>query len=118
MSILSGARNAKNSSLAQQIFDRIETNFPDDESALISARVLLANTFALNGDKKSAKKTRMQLQQLRTRKVAGLAWTVIDGRVFVSERETIFPRVTSDCLSRNFEHMTIAILSGKRSSKN
>lgn len=117
VSILSGARNAKNTILAEQLFDRMERNFPNDDAALIAARVLLANTFALHGDKKRASATRMDLKQSTTRKVAGLTWTVINGQIFVMKRETSPARVTSDCFFRNFEPTIEAILSGMKSSK-
>ena len=48
--MLSSARNAKNISLSEKIFHRIENNFSNDENYLISARILLANTYGLSGN--------------------------------------------------------------------
>lgn len=90
--MLSGARNAKNAEIAQQIFARIELKSPDDSSCLLAARVLLANTLGLSGDRSGAAINRIKLQQSKTRKVVGLSWTVVDGKVFVSERQQFHRR--------------------------
>ena len=92
VSMLSGARNAKNAELAQQIFARIELKSPDDSSYLLAARVLLANTLGLSGDRSGAAINRIKLQQTKTRKIVGLSWTVVDGKVFVSERQQVHRR--------------------------
>ncbi|CAF1183546.1 unnamed protein product [Rotaria sp. Silwood1] len=82
MSMLSSARNEKNGSLVQTIFDRIESKFSDVESCLTSATVLLANTHALSGNKSLASNIRMKLDQSGMKKVVGISWTVVDGKVF------------------------------------
>ncbi|CAF2118156.1 unnamed protein product, partial [Rotaria magnacalcarata] len=45
MALLSGARNAKNIYLSQNIYDRMKNLFPQRKNLLISAAVLLANTY-------------------------------------------------------------------------
>ena len=84
VSILSSARNAKSISLAEKTFHCMEKNFSDNGSCLISARVLLANTYALTGNKSMSSNIRMQLNQSNVKKVIGCSWTVVDGKVYVS----------------------------------
>ncbi|CAF1215326.1 unnamed protein product, partial [Didymodactylos carnosus] len=82
MSILSAARNQKNPALSQKIFDRMQSHFSDVQDCLLSARVLLANTYALSGNKSMASKIRMKLNESNLRKMTGLSWTVVGGKVF------------------------------------
>ncbi|CAF2853700.1 unnamed protein product [Rotaria sp. Silwood2] len=82
MSILSSARNAKYISLSKNIFHRIEYYFSNNENYLTSAQVLLANTYALSGNKSMASNIRMKLNQSNTKKVVGYAWTVVNGKVY------------------------------------
>ena len=84
MSILSSARNAKNVLLAEKIFHRIEDHFSNNESSLTSARILLANTYGLSGNKSMSSNVRMKLNQSNTKKVVGCTWTVFDNKVYVS----------------------------------
>ncbi|CAF1049834.1 unnamed protein product [Adineta steineri] len=82
MSILSSARNAKNIVLAEKIFHRIEMNFSNNESYLISAQVLLANTYALIGEKSMSSYIRMKINPSNTKNTVGCSWTVVDGKVY------------------------------------
>ncbi|CAF1125375.1 unnamed protein product [Adineta steineri] len=82
MSILSSARNAKNIVLAEKIFHRIEMNFSNNESYLISAQVLLANTYALIGEKSMSSYIRMKINPSNTKIAVGCSWTVVDGKVY------------------------------------
>jgi hypothetical protein len=84
VSILSSARNAKNSSLSKKIFHRIEENFSNNKDCLTSARILLANTYALSGDKSMSANVRMKIDELNMKKVVGCSWTVVGGKVYVS----------------------------------
>ena len=78
--MLSAARNAKNRILAEKFYKRIESKFADDETCLVSARVLLANTYALTGNKSMAAHIR---SQEKIRKTIGYAWTVVNGQIHV-----------------------------------
>ncbi|CAF1052345.1 unnamed protein product [Adineta steineri] len=82
MSILSSARNAKNILLAEKIFHRIELNFANNESYLMSAQVLLANTYALIGEKFMSSYIRMKIKPSNTKNTVGCSWTVVDGKVY------------------------------------
>lgn len=92
MSILSSARNAKNASLSKKIFNDIQSKFSDIESGLISATVLLANTYALSGDKAMATNTRTKLIGMNAKKKIGLSWTVVNGKIFVFEFRNYFKK--------------------------
>ena len=85
--VLSSARNQRNPGLAQRIFDRIAPEFEGQPRYKASATVLLANTYALSGDLAKASHIRSRMNQSGLRKVPGLAWTVVDGKVVVSEIE-------------------------------
>ena len=85
MAILSGARNEKNASLSQKIFDRIQLLFPNAKSSQTSAHVLLANTYASQADLSTASAIRMKMNRIGVKKLAGLSWTVVDGQVVVSD---------------------------------
>ncbi|CAF1320958.1 unnamed protein product [Adineta steineri] len=61
MSILSAARNQRNPLLAQKMYDRIEPYLKDQEIYSTSAKVLLANTYALARDFTTASNIRMKM---------------------------------------------------------
>jgi hypothetical protein len=50
VSLLSGARNQRNSSLSEEIYNRIEELFPNYKEKLIPAAILLANTYQSSGN--------------------------------------------------------------------
>ena len=87
MSILSAARNQRNPLLAQKIYDRIQPYLKDEKIYAISAPVLLANTYALAGDLKTASINRMKMTQSGLKKLAGLSWTVVNGKIVVSTKK-------------------------------
>ncbi len=87
MAILSAARNQRNASLAQKIFNRIQFHFPDCKNDLVSATVLLANTYALSNDSSMAFDLRTKLTKSGMKKVPGLCSTVVKGKIFVSQSE-------------------------------
>ncbi|CAF3065937.1 unnamed protein product [Rotaria sp. Silwood2] len=66
----------------QSIFNRIQSKFSDFESCLTSATILLANTYALSGNKSFTSHIRMKISQSGMKKVAGCSWTVVNGNVF------------------------------------
>ncbi len=84
MSILSAARNQHNICLSQKIFDRIKQFFPQIKPGLASARVLLANTYASNGDFLRAINIRMEIVALGLKKKISISKTVVNGQIQVS----------------------------------
>ncbi|CAF1274193.1 unnamed protein product, partial [Adineta ricciae] len=81
MSFLSAARNQRDPLLAQKMFDRIEPYLKDQDIYATSAQVLLANTYALAGDSATASTIRTKMNQSGLKKLAGLSWTVVNGKV-------------------------------------
>lgn len=103
MSILSSARNAKNVSLAEEIFHRIENNFSNNESGLTSARILLANTYSLSGNHSMSLSIRNKLNQSNTKKLVGYSWTVINEKVYVKLKQFKYNFIVF--FNRNLAHM-------------
>ena len=84
--MLSGARNANNSDMSQQIYDRMVKLFPQSNHSLTSAAVLLANVYGSSGQIDKASDIKTQLYQSDAKKRIGLAWTVTNGQLFVSSQ--------------------------------
>ena len=85
MALLSGARNHKNSQLAEEIYDRMSKLFPQLKDSWISASVLLANTYTSIGDIGKATDVKMQLAQSGLKKKGGRSWTTTsNGKYYVS----------------------------------
>ncbi|CAF4067259.1 unnamed protein product, partial [Adineta steineri] len=95
MALLSGARNANNSELSQNIYDRMRKIFPDMKNSLTSAAVLLANVYTSSGDIDAASNIRNELNRSGTMKKIGLSWTVINGHAFeFRAHDQSYPRST------------------------
>ncbi len=84
MSILSGARNQHDMYLSQKIFDRIKQLFPQIKPGLASAGVLLANTYASNGDFSRSSNIRMEMVESGLKKKMGISKTVVKEQTHVS----------------------------------
>ncbi len=83
MSILSAARNQHDICLSQKIFDRIK-QFPEIKPELASAGVLLANTYASNGDFSRSSNIRMEMVESGLKKKMGISKTVVKEQIHVS----------------------------------
>lgn len=88
VALLSGARNDKNTQLAQNICDRLKRLFPSTKDSLTAADVLLANTYASSGDIGKASDIRIQLTKSGAKKKIGTSTTVVDGEIYVSSNTT------------------------------
>jgi hypothetical protein len=84
VSILSAARNQHDIFLSQKIFDHMKQLFPQLKSSLASAHVLLANTYASNGDFSRASDIRIESDKLGLKKKMGISKTVLNGQIHVS----------------------------------
>ncbi|CAM4770811.1 unnamed protein product [Rotaria magnacalcarata] len=82
MALLSGARNQKNSKLAQEVVDRIRKLFPDVKGSLLPASILLANTYASSGDIEKATNIKIELHKSGAKKKAGATLTEFDGKIW------------------------------------
>jgi hypothetical protein len=72
VALLSGARNHRNFSLSQKVFDRMKHLFPDKKDVLISGSILLSNTYLSIGEDEQAKEVqRNQVQQIGKRDAVG-----------------------------------------------
>ncbi|CAF4001353.1 unnamed protein product, partial [Rotaria magnacalcarata] len=80
--LLSGARNAKNSKLAQEVVDRMQKLFPDLKSSLLPASILLANVYASSGDIEKATDIKIELNKSGGKKQIGITMTDIDGKLW------------------------------------
>ena len=85
MALLSGARNQRNSSLSEQIYHRIEKNFPNYKQEMIPATILLANTYQASGNIEKARYIKNKLNVEGAKKKQGLTWTEVNGKIFVSQ---------------------------------
>ncbi len=90
MTLLSGARNKKDPSLAEKIFNRIQQHSLHDENSLVAALVLLANVYASTGDLQKSVNIKNQLYQSGLKKKIGVSLTETGGEIFVSDFIYIF----------------------------
>ena len=85
MAILSGARNHKNSQLAEEIYNRMKKLFPQLQDLWVSASILVANTYSLLGDMGKATDIKIELAQSGLKRKSGLSWTTTsNGKYYVS----------------------------------
>ena len=91
MALLSGARNHKNSQLAQEIYDRMNKLFPQLKDSWMAASILLANTYTLSGDIGKSTDIKIGLAQSGVKKKSGLSWTTTtNGKYYVSLQYFLF----------------------------
>ncbi|CAF3688864.1 unnamed protein product, partial [Rotaria socialis] len=82
MSLLSGARNSRNSNLSEKIYKRMKTLFPNAREGLVSGIVLLSNIYSSLGKYEEAKHFRSnQIEELGVKVKVGLSWTEIKGHI-------------------------------------
>ncbi|CAF1012104.1 unnamed protein product [Adineta steineri] len=82
MSLLSGAQNAKNSQLAEKIFNRIEKHFPQIQDRIVSASILLANVYASTGQMEKSLNIKRKLIQANLKKPSGLSYTEVNNKIY------------------------------------
>ncbi|CAF5226396.1 unnamed protein product, partial [Rotaria magnacalcarata] len=81
-SLLSGARNNRNSNLSEKIYKRMKTLFPNAKENLAAGVVLLSNIYSSLGKHEEAKTFRSnQIEELRVKVKVGLSWTEIKGHI-------------------------------------
>ncbi|UJR34377.1 hypothetical protein I4U23_021785 [Adineta vaga] len=82
MTILSGARNHRNSSLSEKLYDKIKILFPNEKDHIISGSILLCNVYTSLGDSQRAQDIRSNRINKFGKKVKpGLAWTEFNGEI-------------------------------------
>ena len=84
VAILSGARNARYSQLAQTLYNRMTSLFPNINADLAAASILLSNIYASIGDDAKATEIRdHRLQHFGRKAQPGLTMTLVNGDVVV-----------------------------------
>jgi hypothetical protein len=84
VTILSGARNARDSVLSQKLYDRMKSLFPNEKEDLIACSILLSNTYSSVGDEEQAKLIRTnRLKQIGNVVKMGLVWSEVNGELVV-----------------------------------
>ncbi|CAF1288256.1 unnamed protein product [Adineta steineri] len=82
MALLSGARNARNSHLSKEVYQKIKVLFPNEKNVLISASILLCNISSSLGRHEEAQTIRLdRIKELGNKVKAGLSWTEVNGEV-------------------------------------
>ena len=119
VALLSGARNEKDSRLAQVVYEQMKKLFPESTRSMVPASVLLANVYAASGDLDRASDIRRELQRSGMKKQPGLSWTAVQGKMYVSidasswsSHEVNHP---FQCRRRSSELMVDLILDRQRS---
>ncbi|CAF1006799.1 unnamed protein product [Adineta ricciae] len=82
MALLAGARNHRQIVRSEKVFKRMKNLFPEKKSALISASILLSNTYSSVGDYQSAEEERLKrIQQFGNNVKVGLSWTEVGDKI-------------------------------------
>ena len=82
--MLSSARNHRQSNLSQKLYDRMKSLFPGQKPALISASILLSNTYSAIGEHELAQQVRRhRLQQFGSKIEPEVSWTNVNGEFVV-----------------------------------
>lgn len=84
MSVLSSARNQRDSDLAEKIFNRMKQLFADQREQLESAQILVVNTFASSGRSSQAEQIRLKFDRDQPKKKVAISMTVVDNQIWVS----------------------------------
>ena len=58
--------------------------FPRSNEPMVAASILLANVYAASGELEKSSDIRRQLQRSGKKKKPGLAWTAVNGQLYVS----------------------------------
>lgn len=85
--LLSGARNVVNIDLSKKIYDHMKILSPEIKDSLISAAILLSNTYSLSGKIDKASDIKSNLSKSNIKRKVGLSWTVVNEEIYVSSDE-------------------------------
>ncbi|UJR24047.1 hypothetical protein I4U23_027012 [Adineta vaga] len=93
-SLLSGARNRNDASLARQTVHRIRELFHNGDESLVPASILFTNTLASTGELEEASQIRWNMTQSGAKKQIGLAWTEFNGEIHFRAQDRFHPRTS------------------------
>ena len=82
---MAAARTQHNSELSEKFFAKMKTLFPDLKHDLLSASILLANTYISSEKSDRFWNLKKQIKQSSVRPQIGRSWTCVNGQVFVSD---------------------------------
>ena len=84
MPLLSGARNHRQLTLSQRLYDRMQVLFPEKRNNLIAASVLVSNAYLSSGDEFKANEVRLnRMKQFGKNATVGMSWTEVNGELVV-----------------------------------
>ncbi|CAF2092687.1 unnamed protein product [Rotaria magnacalcarata] len=80
--MLSAARNYRLVALSEKLYNRMRLLFPDENSHLISASILLSNIYSSLGYNQEVKEIRIErIKQFGKNITVGVAWTEVNGQL-------------------------------------
>ncbi|CAF0987888.1 unnamed protein product [Didymodactylos carnosus] len=82
MALLSGARNNNNNLKAKEIYNKLCSIPNADNNTLLTASVLLSNTYSAYGNYEEATKVREQQLVGGVKKAVGVSLTLVNGQIF------------------------------------
>ena len=84
VTMLGAARTCHDAVRSQKLYERMQSLFPDHKSQLISASILLSNTYLSVGNEREGKDIRIdRIERLGTRVQPGRSWTEVNGELVV-----------------------------------
>ena len=86
VAIMSGARNQYNNNLSNKLFLRMQKLFPDQKEDLLSASILLANTYFSAEQSDQTENLRKEVSESPVRRQVGRSWTCVNGQIVVSDK--------------------------------
>ena len=85
VTMLSAARNHNDSVLSKKLYDRMQLLFPDHKSQLISASVLVSNTYVSVGDSQKGEQIRIdRIKRFGNKVKPGCSWTEVNDELVVN----------------------------------
>ncbi|CAF5029348.1 unnamed protein product [Rotaria sp. Silwood1] len=108
--MLSGTRNHRNSQLAEKIYDRMKSLFPDEKQSLLSGAFLLSNIYSSFGEYERAMDIRSkQKNELGLNIKVGVTWTMVnDELVEFKAHDVSHPR--SEEIYAQLDRLTLLLL--------
>ena len=90
VAIMSGARNCRDAVRSQKLYNRMKTLFPNEKNHIISASILLSNTYSSLGDNHQAAAVQSHRKIHHGKKVKpGMTCTEKDGEIVVKQLSLI-----------------------------
>jgi hypothetical protein len=111
VAVLSGARNRRQSDLAQKLYDRMRSLFPHHKSDLIAASILVGNIYSSIGDYGQSQEIRNdRLKHYGAKVTPGITWSEVNDELVVSTNlvhytiELLFSFDLKEFRAHNYHH--------------